>query len=73
MRNYESERAIETADRALALAGDLGPRRLRAEALINKCSALALIGRDHDALASGWTALRVAGEVRGGLVTDPRA
>ena len=61
MRNYESARAIETADRALALAGALGRDDLRAEALINKFSALALVGRHHDALASGRTALRVAG------------
>jgi class 3 adenylate cyclase/tetratricopeptide (TPR) repeat protein len=62
MRNYEHGRAIETADRALALAGALGRDDLRAEALINKCSALAMIGRDPDALASGWAALRLADE-----------
>jgi tetratricopeptide (TPR) repeat protein len=62
MRNYENERAIETADRALALAEALGRDDLRAEALINKSSALAMIGRDPDALASGWAALRLADE-----------
>jgi class 3 adenylate cyclase/tetratricopeptide (TPR) repeat protein len=60
MRSYLPDRAIETADRAMAVAGRLGLDDLRAEALINRSSALAMLGRDGEAMEGGREAIRLA-------------
>ncbi len=60
MRSYLPDRAIETADRALVVAGRLGLDDLRAEALINRSSALGMLGRDGEAMEGGREAIRLA-------------
>ena len=60
MRSAEYPRAVELADRSLALAERLNLEQIVAEAFINKGSALSFLGRRREGGAIAEVALRMA-------------